>query len=133
MLTTDIELGFGLGQSTNIELGFGDDLFYLDIELGFGGKTDLGLSQMQAEIDGVQARRPAPKPNELCLQGDFPFKDGCHFTHEEHELKKFPRTGNPDGEIKVRPLTPRLGTKKSICKMANPTNRFLIAVLNFSS
>ena len=42
MLTTDIELGFG--QSTNIELDFGDDLFYVDIELGFGRKMDLGLS-----------------------------------------------------------------------------------------
>ena len=129
MLTTDIELGFG--QSTNIELDFGDDLFYVDIELGFGRKMDLGLSQMQAGIEGVQAHRPAPKPNKLCLQGDFPFEDRCHSTHEEHELQKFPRTGNPDGKIKVCPLTPRLGTQKLSCKMANPTNRFLIAVLGF--
>ena len=129
MLTTDIELGFG--QSTNIELDFGDDLFYVDIELGFGRKMDLGLSQMQAGIEGVQAHRPAPKPNKLCLQGDFPFEDRCHSTHEEHELQKFPQTGNPDGKIKVCPLNPRLGTQKLSCKMANPTNRFLIAVLGF--
>jgi len=66
----------------------------------------LGLSQMQAGKDGVQARRPAPKPNEfykvsLCkhhLQGECPFGDGCHFAHGEHELKKFPRTAIPEGE-----------------------------------
>ena len=131
MMAIDIELGFG--QSTNIELDFGDDLFYMDVDLGFGRKTNLGLSQMQAGIDGVQAHRPTPKPNKLCLQGDFPFKDGYHFTHEEHKLKQFPRTGNPDDEIKVYPLTPQLGKKKLSCKMANPTNRFLIAVLKFSS
>lgn len=59
----------------------------------------LGLSQMQAGKDGVQQRRPAPKPNEfykvsLCkhfIQGDCPFGEGCHFAHGEHELKKFPR------------------------------------------
>lgn len=64
----------------------------------------LGLSQMQAGKDGVQQRRPAPKPNEfykvsLCkhfLQGDCPFGDGCHFAHGEHELKRFPR--GPNGE-----------------------------------
>lgn len=61
----------------------------------------LGLSQMQAGKDGMQQRRPAPKPNEfykvsLCkhfLQGECPFGDGCHFAHGEHELKKFPRGG----------------------------------------
>lgn len=61
----------------------------------------LGLSQMQAGKDGMQQRRPAPKPNEfykvsLCkhfLQGECPFGEGCHFAHGEHELKKFPRGG----------------------------------------
>ena len=66
----------------------------------------LGLSQMQAGKDGVAPRRPAPKPNEfykvsLCkhfLQGDCPFGEGCHFAHGEHELKKFPRKGEEEGE-----------------------------------
>lgn len=69
----------------------------------------LGLSQMQAGKDGMQQRRPAPKPNEfykvsLCkhfIQGECPFGEGCHFAHGEHELKKFPRGGanneNEDG------------------------------------
>jgi cleavage and polyadenylation specificity factor subunit 4 len=66
----------------------------------------LGLSQMQAGKDGalVQARRPAPKPNEfykvsLCkhfMQGDCPFGEGCHFAHGEAELKKFPRTAKDE-------------------------------------
>jgi len=59
----------------------------------------LGLSQMQAGKDGLQARRPAPKPNEffkvsLCkhfMQGDCPFGEGCHFAHGEAELRKFPK------------------------------------------
>jgi cleavage and polyadenylation specificity factor subunit 4 len=59
----------------------------------------LGLSQMQAGKDGIQARRPAPKPNEffkvsLCkhfMQGECPFGDGCHFAHGEDELRKFPK------------------------------------------
>ena len=54
----------------------------------------LGLSQMQAGKDGVQQRRPAPKPNEfykvsLCkhfIQGDCPFGEGCHFAHGEYSL-----------------------------------------------
>jgi len=64
----------------------------------------LGLSQMQAGKDGIQQRRPAPKPNEfykvsLCkhfLQGNCPFGEGCHFAHGEHELKKFPRNKDAD-------------------------------------
>ena len=78
----------------------------------------LGLSQMQAGKDGMQQRRPAPKPNEfykvsLCkhfLQGECPFGEGCHFAHGEHELKKFPRgggagSGGPEGENKEAELT----------------------------
>jgi len=72
----------------------------------------LGLSQMQAGKDGVQQRRPAPKPNEfykvsLCkhfAQGDCPFGDACHFAHGEQELKKFPRGGGPGGEVGEREL-----------------------------
>lgn len=67
---------------------------------------------MQAGKDGVQQRRPAPKPNEfykvsLCkhfAQGDCPFGDACHFAHGEQELKKFPRGGGPGGEVGEREL-----------------------------